>query len=223
MHRLIDYGKEWNYKNCKKQKHLAEKEDEKVELAAIGEEVSETRPRKGFVEVVDKRWDELDKGTHYVMEYELPTEKAKREDLAEGIARDSSEIEYGEKPYSEYRTNDFLPWTDEDEETYQSDEEKEEEYAKEYADYLHSPVNITKSIPWLGRNGVCLSLGKLRVGKSPIQYAGQGVFVTTRIQRGEVVLPSPLIAMREEDFTIYKSDEKQKIARNIIDKSTVVG
>ena len=58
---------------------------------------------------------------------------------------------------------------------------------------------------------------------SPIQYAGRGVFSTTHIGKGQVVLSLPLIAMRQEDFTIYKSDANQEFVRNVLDKDTVVG
>jgi len=213
---LIDYGEKWNWNNRVKQKRIAKKEKENAERAEAGEDVtSDSRPKKGFVDGIHRKWDPLIKYEHTnQMEYELPTEKAKREGLAEGVARDSSEFSDDEKPYSEYRLNDFFP------EDHNDVEEEDDDEHKEYPD---PSTDITKSMSWLGENGVCLSSGKLRIRKSPIQYAGRGVFATGLIRRGEVVLPSPLIAMREEDFTIYKSDENAKIRRNIVDKSKVIG
>ncbi|KAL7543105.1 hypothetical protein ACHAXR_012672, partial [Thalassiosira sp. AJA248-18] len=102
------------------------------------------------------------------------------------------------------------------------DDDDDDEYPKSSSDDLTTD-DLTKPLPWLNQNGICLSSGKLRVKSSPIQYAGRGVFATTHIAKDEVVLPSPLIAMRKEDFIIYKSDDTQEYVRNILDKSTTVG
>mmetsp|Transcript_3662 Transcript_3662/g.8121 ORF Transcript_3662/g.8121 Transcript_3662/m.8121 type:complete len:584 (-) Transcript_3662:75-1826(-) len=83
--------------------------------------------------------------------------------------------------------------------------------------------DIIKPLPWLNQHGICLSNGKLLVKSSSINYAGRGLFATTHIGKGDVVLPSPLIAMRKEDFVIYEADDEQEFVRNIVDKDTIVG
>ena len=213
---LIDYGEDWNWKNHVKHKHLDRKRREDEEDAGTGADATgDARPKKGFVEGINKKWDSLVEHEHYEMEPDLPTEKAKREGLKEGVARDSSEIVDGEKPYSEYRTNDHHPWDGEE-----PDDEIDDEVDYDYPD---SPEDITRLLPWLDENGVCLSSGKLRVGVSPIRHAGRGLFAAARIREGEAVLTSPLIAMRRDDFTIYKTDDGQRLARNVVDRSEVVG
>jgi len=220
---LLDYGEAWEFKNDYKMKHLARKEKEeraeKAGASARDEDAPDgARPKKGFVEGIDRKWDDLVTNEIYEVAYEYPTEKAKREGLAAGVARDSSEIPEGMKPYSEYRANDdFHPWPDADEEYHGYDVYHEPD------PHPMGDRDNARPLPWLRRHGVCLSDGRLRVGNSPITFAGRGLFAAARIGEGEAVLTSPLLAMREEDFTIYKVDEKQKLARNIIDKSTVVG
>jgi len=154
-----------------------------------------SREKKGFVEGVHKKWDQLDAKELYQVPEELPTERAKRYRLAEGIATDSSSanIKNGEKPYSEYRRNDYHP----------SEKETAEEKNTNTAEYndsssldIDNKLDIIKDLPWLDDNGVCLSLGRLRIDKSTIQSAGRGVFATTHISRGDVVITSPLIASK---------------------------
>ena len=200
------------------------------------------RTRTGFVNGIANKWDHVDERELKNCPRELPTEQAKRDRLAEGKAADSSEFKDGEKPYSEYRKNDFHPssWSAKDEKDDAGSSAKDD-FVKPYSwlrgdeddddddndgdDYIdvQSHRDIIKPLSWLNQNGVCLSSGKLKVGSSAIKYAGRGLFATTNFESGELLLTSPLIAMREEDFTIYKSDTEQTFVRDIIDKTTVVG
>lgn len=174
----------------------------------------ERRERKGFVEGILKKWDQLDERERDDCPDDLPTENAKRERLAMGMAADSSLLEADEKPYSDYRKNDYHPSTEESENDTVDDEE---------VVLLDSgPRQIMKPLSWLNQNGICLSSGKLQTNSSPIEFAGRGVFATTHIGKDEVVLSSPLIAMRGEDFDIYKTYENEKFIKDQIDKSTVV-
>ncbi len=43
------------------------------------------------------------------------------------------------------------------------------------------------------------------------------------VMHSETILTSPLLAIKRDDFTIYKSDPDQKFVRDVVDKSTVVG
>eukprot|EP00578_Thalassiosira_sp_NH16_P008917 CAMPEP_0181108662 /NCGR_PEP_ID=MMETSP1071-20121207/17750_1 /TAXON_ID=35127 /ORGANISM="Thalassiosira sp., Strain NH16" /LENGTH=966 /DNA_ID=CAMNT_0023192281 /DNA_START=91 /DNA_END=2991 /DNA_ORIENTATION=- len=217
MELLIDYGDQWQEENDYKLKHIARKEQENKVDSNDGSNNSDYRPKRGFVEGIHKKWDDVVEENHFEIPYELPTEKAKREGLAEGKARDSSEFEEGYNPYSEYRTNDHHLWPEE------RGEWRGNEVRHEENPYPANDETIVRSIDWLGMNGVCLTNGKLRVGNSPIENAGRGVFAAQPISEGSVVLTSPLIVMRQEDFTMYKTDPKQKINRNIVDKSTVIG
>ena len=202
---LIDYGQIWHNKNEKKLLSLANMKKKN----RLGQ-----RARKGFVNGIDKKWDHLDAREHGTCPEELPTEKAKREGLAHGMARDSSEFDDGFRPYSEYRENNYHPSEFESEESEDVDE-----------DTLDTNVGDLpmKPLPWLAQNGVCVSSGLLKVGSSPIRYAGRGVFATQIIRKGSVIMTSPLLAMRREDFTIYKSNPEEVLVRDIVDTTKVVG
>lgn len=218
----MDYGETWNRKNKEKLEWIAYNNKKKKQGV---------RSRKGFVDGIAKKWDHVDERELKNCPEELPTEKAKRDRLAEGKAADSSDFKEGEKPYSDYRVNDFHPssWNDKnktDDMPYSwlrnSTENDDDDDDEDFQDVRHH-TDIIKPLSWLDQNGVCLSSGKLKVGASAVKFAGRGLFAATNIGEGEVVLTSPLLAMREEDFTIYKSDNEQLFVRDIIDKTTVVG
>ncbi|KAL3760192.1 hypothetical protein ACHAWU_001702 [Discostella pseudostelligera] len=216
---LLNYGDAWNRKN-----------KEKLEWIAFNNKKQKqgVRTREGFVDGIAKKWDHVDKRELKNCPKELPTEQAKRDRLAEGKAADSSEFKDGEKPYSQYRDNDFHPtsWSTNNDTakpfSWSAEGEDDDNDDGDFKDVQHY-TEIIKPLSWLDQNGVCLSSGKLKVGTSPIKYAGRGLFSTTSIGEGEVVLTSPLIAMREEDFIIYKTDSTQTFVRDIIDKTIVVG
>ena len=208
---LINYGRRFNKNLERKVDHL-HTQRRKAEKA--GESLADTRPRRGFVDGIHKKWDLLDHRIRQSVPDELPTEKAKREATDYGFARDWTSFEEGERPYSEYRKNDY---------PVRVEEEEVDEYDVDAEWWPSTAEDITKPLPWLASNGVCLSSGKLRVKSSSVEYAGRGVFSTAEIRRGEAVLSTPLVAMREEDFVIYKADPGQKFWRNVLDKDTVVG
>ncbi len=208
----MDYGNTWNGKNKEKLEWIAHNNKNKKQGA---------RTRQGFVDGIAKKWDHVVKRELNTCPRELPTEKAKRDRLAEGKAADSSQFKDGEKPYSEYRYNDFHPssWSTKSEYDISDNDNDEEDYDID----VQRHTDIIKPLSWLNQNGVCLSSGRLKVGSSNIEYAGRGLFAATNIGNGEVVMTSPLIAMREEDFTIYKSGSEKTFVRDIIDKTTVMG
>ena len=152
------------------------------------------------------KWDFIGNDEKRDCPSELPTENAKRERRDTGISN-SSNI------YSENRTNDYHPSTG-------LDESKVRNRAGPTP--VPSQTQIMKPLSWLNTNGVCLSSGKLQVKKSTIPFAGRGLFATTHITKDEVVLTSPLLAMREEDFVIYKTNADEKLPWKILDKTNVV-
>jgi hypothetical protein len=208
MELLLDYGQKWNEKN-----------NEKLDWIAAGTKTKKKKDempveKKGFVEGIDKKWNLLNDHAKDNCPDELPTEKAKRDRLEKGMAADSSMFKKGEKPYSEYRTNDYHP---RNADNGNGDANDDDDLGHDYG-----PRQIMKPLSWLNTNGVCLSSGKLQVKKSTIPFAGRGLFVTTHISKDEVVLTSPLLAMREEDFVIYKTNVDEKIPWKIVDKTNVV-
>jgi len=181
---ILSYGSTWN---------KIQKVKNEMIIKSKKNGYTGSREKKGFVDGIHKKWDQLDAKELYQVPEELPTERAKRYRLAEGIATDSSSanIKNGEKPYSEYRLNDYHP----------SEKEAAEENNTNTADDndsldIDSKLGIIKDLSWLDDNGVCLSSGRLRIDKSTIQSAGRGVFATTHISRGDVVITSPLIASK---------------------------
>lgn len=100
MELLLNYGSMWNKFNNRKLDFIA--------CAKKEDKMFYNNRKKGFVEGIHKKWNMLDERDH-VPPDELPTEKAKRERLEKGMAEDSSMFEEGEKPYSEYRPNDYHP------------------------------------------------------------------------------------------------------------------
>ncbi|KAL3823645.1 hypothetical protein ACHAXA_009750 [Cyclostephanos tholiformis] len=208
MELLLNYGPTWSSKNKQMLAWLGDGEDHDVK-----------REREGFVDGINKKWDHLDKRERRDCPDELPTEKAKRDRLAKGMAADSSLFGDGDRPYSEYRTNDHHPHN----ETADDDDDNEGEEKSSPWPLDNGPYQIMKSLPWLDRNGICLSSGRLQVKRSSIKYAGRGVFATTHIGRDQVVLTSPLIVMRREDFDIYRTNPDADFLKDQIDKSTVVG
>ena len=183
---ILSYGSTWN--KIQKVKNEMIVESKKKGYAGL-------REKKGFAYGIHKKWDQLDTKELYQVPEELPTEKGKRYRLAEGIATDSSSanIKNGEKPYSEYRLNDYHPF-----ERLVAAEEKKTNTANTNDSLdIDNKLDIIKELSWLDDNGVCLSSGKLRIDKkSTIQSAGRGVFATTHISRGDVVITSPLIASK---------------------------
>ena len=209
MELLLNYGSMWNKMNKRKLDFIAcKKKDDEM--------FYNNREKKGFVEGIHKKWDMLNERELDHVPDELPTEKAKRERLEKGMAADSSMFKEGEKPYSEYRPNDYHPSKKNDDDVKKKDKDK----------VCHSEPRTSKEImkplPWLNKNGVCLSSGKLRVKPSKIPFAGRGVFATTQLGKDEVLLTSPLIVMRREDFTIYKTNNTAFFLRHQIDKTSVV-
>ena len=167
----------------------------------------------GFADEIDRSWDVMENEQKWGCPHELATEKAKRERLEVGMGVDSSTMKPGSaRPYNEYRPNDHLPVLDEEmrEEMLDVEDDKEDGW------------NI-KPLDWLNDNGVCLSSGTLWIGTSDTVHAGRALFATTGIAKGEVVLTTPLIAMRRDDFRIYKSDPDAEHKRDKVDKSTVIG
>ena len=207
MELLLDYGQKWNQKNNERLDWIAGTKKKKKEDEMPVE-------KKGFVEGIDKKWNLLNGHAKDNCPDELPTEKAKRDRLEKGMAADSSMFKKGEKPYSEYRTNDYHPRVEDD---VNGDNADDDDLGHDYG-----PRQIMKPLSWLNTNGVCLSSGKLQVKKSTIPFAGRGLFATTHITKDEVVLTSPLLAMREEDFVIYKTNADEKLPWKILDKTNVV-
>lgn len=66
-----------------------------------------------------------------------------------------------------------------------------------------------------------MSSGRLKIGPSSVSQ-GRGVYSTTKISKDEVLLTTPAIAMRAEDFVIYKINPKAASVRDEIEK-TIVG
>lgn len=215
MELLLDYGHKWNVKNNEKFDYIA--------AAAAGTKKKKKKKdgmsfekKKGFVEGINNKWNLLDGYAKDNCPNELPTEKAKRDRLEKGMAADSSMFKKGEKPYSEYRMNDYHP-----RDVVEVDDIDNANNNDDLGDD-YGPRQIRKPLTWLNRNGVCLSSGKLQVKKSTIPFAGRGLFATTHISKDEVVITSPLLAMREEDFAIYKTNMDEKLPWKIVDKTNVV-
>ncbi len=199
MELFLDYGQEFH--------NYAEKRNEQLRRM----QGKEKRVVTGFVEEMSRDWDVMEDREKRECPRELPTEKAKRDRLKVGMGVDSSTLSDDDKPYTEYRLNDHHPAATVDEELHgDEDDDKPHDW------------NV-KSLEWLYDNGVCLSSGKLWIGSSNIAHAGRAVFSTDGIAKGEVVLTTPLIALRRDDFIIYKSNPKAENERDTVDKSTVIG
>mmetsp|Transcript_37607 Transcript_37607/g.64123 ORF Transcript_37607/g.64123 Transcript_37607/m.64123 type:complete len:200 (+) Transcript_37607:885-1484(+) len=54
------------------------KEEDSENVKARNDVEGDTRPKKGFVDGIQKKWDKLVRHEHYEIEYKLPTEKATR-------------------------------------------------------------------------------------------------------------------------------------------------
>ncbi|KAL9180901.1 hypothetical protein ACHAXT_009706 [Thalassiosira profunda] len=210
MELLMDYGEEWNSRNDAKLEFLEQRQRKKE--AQISPSALQN---KGHVAGLDGKWEKLDRREHYNCIEELPTEKAKRERESIGFAADSSSTVDGKRPFSEYRENTLHPWD--------HDGALEEEDDSVWEGYPASPSDITRPLPWLEEHGVCLSSGKLRAGPSTLPNAGGGVHAAAPLQEGETLLPSPLLAMRREDFVVYQSHPNEEHVRKILDKSTILG
>lgn len=197
MELLLDYGHQFHADIRKRNEQLRHMQGKS------------TRTLTGFANTIGRDWDIMEKVQKKDCPKELPTEKAKRERLKVGMGVDSSILDVGVRPYIEYRPNDHLPAVDEEKD---DDDDEEDDY-----DWNIRPLE------WLHDNGVCLSSGKLSIGPSDIDDAGRAVFSTTDVAKGEVILIAPLIALRRDDFRIYKSDPDAEHERDEVDKSTVIG
>jgi len=69
--------------------------------------------------------------------------------------------------------------------------------------------DVTRSLPWLHRNGRCLD--NLRQGQSNILHAGRGVFARRDFKKGEIITSSPLIHIRRDSLRILEIDEKNDV------------
>jgi hypothetical protein len=197
MELFLDYGSKFH-------KHI-KKRNEQLRII----QGKEKRSLTGFADDISRDWDILEKKAMKRLPRELPTEKAKRDRLKVGMGVDSTNLDDDERPYTEYRLNDHYPKVDEKIEAIKIDDRQD-------------GWNV-KSLEWLNDNGVCLSSGILRVGTSNIKNAGRAVFSTAGIAKGEVVLTTPLIALRRDDFRIYKADPHAEHERDTVDKSTIIG
>ena len=202
MELFLDYGQEFH-------DHIWTRNEQLINISR-----KEKRSVTGFADDISRDWDFMEDNQKMKCPTELATEKAKRQRLEVGFGVDSTLLSGGDKPYIEYRANDYHPYDQDDKE-----EEKEEEDKPED----RQPGWNVKPIEWLYNNGVCLSSGKLEIGTSTYKNAGRAVFSTTIISKGEVVLTTPLIALRRDDFRIYKSDPDATTMRDRVDKSTVIG
>jgi hypothetical protein len=211
MELLLDYGDYWHGRMGEKLRGWQRRKEREANM----KEEEKVRKLQGFVEGIDRKWDMMDNREKYQCPEELPTEEGKRDRIKVGMALDSSELKDGNKPYSSYRQNTHHPFADADE--HPNEVETGPIPSPRVAD------DIIRSLPWLNKHGVCLSSGKLSVGDSPIPYAGRGVFTNTHVKKGDVLLTSPLLAIRKEDTKIYKSNPDEKFVRNVVDKSTIIG
>ena len=211
MELLLDYGNEWHQRMGDKLRGWQRRKKREEQLK---EDEKKTRNSPGFVEGIDRKWDVMDIHERFSCPEELPTEQGKRDRLSVGMAVDSSELKNGTKPYSSYRNNTPHPY-----DNVEDHPNKEEVKIPN----VNNADDITRSLPWLQEHGVCLSSGKLSIRKSEIPYAGRGVFADVSIKKDDVILTSPLLAMRKEDVKIYKSDPDQQFVRNVVDKTTVIG
>ena len=160
------------------------------------------------MEGIDRKWERQSDVERKKCPRELATERAKRDLAGDGGEGDA----HSWRPFSEYRENDHHP----------GDRRRRPRTWTPAVRRPRDHRDITRPLEWLDENGVCLSSGRLRAG--PTVSRGDGVFAaTTGIGEGEVLLTTPLIAMREEDFLIYKTDPTQEYVRNEIDKTSVVG
>eukprot|EP00986_Skeletonema_menzelii_P017587 scaffold20570_cov148-Skeletonema_menzelii.AAC.8 len=201
MELFLDYGPKFHEHITKRNKQLRDIQGKKK------------RAVTGFADDISRDWDLMETQEKTQCPRELPTEKAKRERLKVGMGVDSSTLASDEKPYIEYRPNDHHPEDEEgDEEEYDNEEEDDDDKPDGW--------NV-KPLEWLYDNGVCLSSGKLWIGNTT-EDAGRALFATTGIAQGEIVLTSPLIALRRDDFRIYKSDPDAEHERDTVDKSTVI-
>lgn len=212
MELLLDYGEEWHASFLKKVRGWQRRKEREEKMDDAD---AKKRHLKGFVNGIDRKWDVMDIREKFNCPEELPTEKGKRDRIAVGMAVDSSDLKSGNKPYSEYRENTHHPYAEVD--------ENPNEAETRPIPGPSSEEDITRSLPWLAQHGVCLSSGRLSLDESTVPYAGRGVFANTHIKKGEVVLTSPLLALRKDDVKIYKSDPDQQFVRNVLDKSTVIG
>ena len=202
MELFLDYGEAFHDHALKRNDQLRKIQGKKK------------RAVTGFADDISRDWDFMEEHQVKQCPTELATEKAKRERLKVGMGVDSSILPGDERPYTEYRPNDHHPADEEDEEDEQDEEDNDDD--KRYG------WNV-KPLEWLYDNGVCLSSGKLWTGTSDAEYTGRAVFSTAGIAKGEVVLTTPLIALRRDDFRIYKSDPDAEHVRDTVDKSTVIG
>ena len=66
-------------------------------------------------------------------------------------------------------------------------------------------VNTPRTPEWIRSNGMCLE--HLMPGKSQLPQAGQGGFAQHRIQKGEIVVPAPMLQITDEDALIMYDDD----------------
>ena len=227
---LIDYGPEYDKQNDLKLSYM---ERQKKRTNNV-----QHRQKDGHIHGIDTKWDRLDKRELYQLPDQLPTEKAKRERQSIGFTKDSFEAttttssssgggqKKQQRPFSEYRENTYLEFDENDDDG--SDYKDVEGDPSLWVGYPSTLHEITKSLAWLGEHGVCLSFAdKLAIAPSNNMLeqgaSGRGLYATSPIQKGETIVTSPLVAMRKEDFVIYKSNPEQEFKRNILDKTQVLG
>ncbi|KAL7546164.1 hypothetical protein ACHAWF_009506, partial [Thalassiosira exigua] len=195
---LLDYGEQWHHRNYKRHVFL-----DKVERKAKADGGGLRREKKGFVEGIGRRWDVLDHTEYDRCPRETPTEEAKR-----------TPADFKPFDLDKYRTNNLHPLDDASKaKVWERDEDEEDESDDE---------GTARSLPWLKANGICLSSGHLGKGLSFKVQAGRGIFATTTIGAGKTIITTPLLAMRRDDFNIYKADETQKAETKVLDKDNII-
>ena len=66
--------------------------------------------------------------------------------------------------------------------------------ARETGSAFESVPSFIRSPEWLEENGKCID--KVRPGLSPIENAGRGAFAARSLQKGEVILPMPVVPIK---------------------------
>ncbi|CAB9512428.1 Guanylate cyclase [Seminavis robusta] len=74
--------------------------------------------------------------------------------------------------------------------------------------FLYRNNDLVKSQKWLKKHAMCMD--NLKVGPSTIPEAGRGAFTTRKIAKGDVVVPSPMVHIANEElFNMYEIIEKE--------------
>ena len=226
---LINYGATWHGRNALIQKSSTEYQPpSEINFEELPNE-KEKRAGKGKETSIEKKRG-TDEFLRLLEEYQNDSnaEISRCDSTSDSIDESSRKEQDGEEDSGmtaltkrELGTESSLRQSDDSEEDYNNDAEEEGDDDNEDDYGWEKYEAVMYDVEWLEENGICLDT--LRWGRSTIQGAGRGAFVKEPFERGDVIIPSPVLTIKKSDLDIYAASQEEGRYRAQLDLKNQTG